>query len=133
MTRLVPGGNLGLWKLNQAESIPVFLFRSELNDMSAPTSILVYGRDPSLLDTRRCVLERASYWYLLHKLWPVELFSEGKGHARQERKPDPGLIPFSPSNRIDERATAGQFALEMMHEIRNPLEALSHLTYLTLA
>ncbi|MGI4828914.1 MAG: hypothetical protein ACRYFU_12100, partial [Janthinobacterium lividum] len=29
--------------------------------MSAPTSILVYGRDPSLLDTRRWVLERAGY------------------------------------------------------------------------
>jgi signal transduction histidine kinase len=32
----------------------------------------------------------------------------------------------------DERATAGQLALEMMHEIRNPLETLGHLTYLTL-
>ena len=30
----------------------------------------------------------------------------------------------------DERATAGQLALEVMHEIRNPLEALGHLTYL---
>ena len=27
--------------------------------------------------------------------------------------------------------TAGQLALEVMHEIRNPLEALGHLTYLT--
>lgn len=31
-----------------------------------------------------------------------------------------------------ERITAGQLALEVMHEIRNPLEALGHLTYLTL-
>jgi signal transduction histidine kinase len=31
----------------------------------------------------------------------------------------------------DERATAGQFALEVMHEIRNPLEALGNLVYLT--
>ena len=29
--------------------------------MSTPSSILVYGRDPSLLDTRRWVLERAGY------------------------------------------------------------------------
>jgi len=33
--------------------------------------------------------------------------------------------------RSEERATAGQLALELMHEIRNPLEALGHLTYLT--
>jgi signal transduction histidine kinase len=33
---------------------------------------------------------------------------------------------------IEERATAGQLALETMHEIRNPLEALSNLLYLTL-
>ena len=32
----------------------------------------------------------------------------------------------------DQRTTAGQLALEMMHEIRNPLETLGHLTYLTL-
>lgn len=30
----------------------------------------------------------------------------------------------------EERAIAGQLALELMHEIRNPLEALGHLTYL---
>ena len=30
----------------------------------------------------------------------------------------------------DQRATAGQLALEIMHEIRNPLETLSHLCYL---
>ncbi len=35
----------------------------------------------------------------------------------------PGVLP-------DERSTAGQLALELMHEIRNPLEALGHLTYL---
>jgi signal transduction histidine kinase len=32
--------------------------------------------------------------------------------------------------RSEERATAGQLALEVMHEVRNPLEALGHLTYL---
>ena len=32
----------------------------------------------------------------------------------------------------EERATAGQLALEVMHEIRNPLEALGHLAYLAL-
>lgn len=32
----------------------------------------------------------------------------------------------------EERATAGQLALEVMHEIRNPLEALGYLVYLTL-
>ena len=32
----------------------------------------------------------------------------------------------------EERATAGQLALEVMHEVRNPLEALGHLTFLTL-
>ena len=30
----------------------------------------------------------------------------------------------------DQRATAGHLALEIMHEIRNPLETLSHLCYL---
>jgi signal transduction histidine kinase len=30
----------------------------------------------------------------------------------------------------NERALVGQLALEVMHEIRNPLEALAHLTYL---
>lgn len=33
----------------------------------------------------------------------------------------------------EERATAGQLALEIMHEIRNPLEALGYLVDLTLA
>jgi len=33
----------------------------------------------------------------------------------------------------EERAIAGRLALEIMHEIKNPLEALSHLTFLTLA
>jgi signal transduction histidine kinase len=32
--------------------------------------------------------------------------------------------------RADERATAGQLALEVIHEIRNPLEALANLLYL---
>lgn len=41
--------------------------------------------------------------------------------------------PAIPSNAaLDERAVAGQLALELMHEIRNPLEALGHLTYLAL-
>lgn len=35
--------------------------------------------------------------------------------------------------RAEERATAGQLALEVMHDIRNPLEALRNLNYLTLA
>jgi signal transduction histidine kinase len=34
--------------------------------------------------------------------------------------------------RSEERATAGQLALEVMHEVRNPLEALGHLIYLGL-
>jgi len=33
---------------------------------------------------------------------------------------------------MEERATAGRLALEIMHEIRNPLEALGNLTYLCL-
>ena len=32
--------------------------------------------------------------------------------------------------KADERATAGQLALEMVHDIRNPLEALANLLYL---
>jgi len=32
--------------------------------------------------------------------------------------------------RAEERATTGQLALEVMHEVKNPLEALGHLTYL---
>jgi signal transduction histidine kinase len=32
----------------------------------------------------------------------------------------------------DERAIAGRLALEVMHEVNNPLEALGHLTYLAL-
>ena len=31
----------------------------------------------------------------------------------------------------EQRAIAGQLALELMHEIRNPLETLGYLTYLT--
>ena len=33
--------------------------------------------------------------------------------------------------RSEERSIAGQLALELMHEIKNPLEALGHLTYRT--
>ena len=36
------------------------------------------------------------------------------------------------AEKTEERNTAGRLALEVMHEIRNPLEALGHLTYLTL-
>lgn len=50
---------------------------------------------------------------------------------------DPGGPPeLSKENgstlKINQRVAAGQLALEMIHEIRNPLEALGHLTYLTL-
>jgi signal transduction histidine kinase len=34
--------------------------------------------------------------------------------------------------RAEGRATAGQLALEVMHEVRNPLQALGHLAYLTI-
>lgn len=34
--------------------------------------------------------------------------------------------------KVQEPTTAGQLALEVMHEIKNPLEALGHLTYLAL-
>lgn len=34
--------------------------------------------------------------------------------------------------KADERATAGLLALELMREIRNPLEAAGNLTYLAL-
>ena len=37
-------------------------------------------------------------------------------------------LPVAPE--ADQRPTAGMFALEVMHEIRNPLEAIGHLTYL---
>jgi signal transduction histidine kinase len=33
----------------------------------------------------------------------------------------------------EERGAAGQLALELMHEVKNPLETLGHLTYLALA
>ena len=34
--------------------------------------------------------------------------------------------------KAEERAVAGRLALEIMHEVKNPLEALGHLTYLAL-
>ncbi len=34
--------------------------------------------------------------------------------------------------KTEEQAIAGRLALEVMHEIRNPLEALSNLTYLAI-
>ena len=34
--------------------------------------------------------------------------------------------------KAEERAVAGRLAMEVMHEVRNPLEALGHLTYLAL-
>ena len=45
-----------------------------------------------------------------------------------ERNKKPLAMSLSPKR--DERSTAGMFALEVMHEIRNPLEAIGHLTYL---
>jgi signal transduction histidine kinase len=44
-------------------------------------------------------------------------------HARLELTTEALLL-------CEERSTAGQLALELMHEIKNPLEALGHLTYL---
>jgi signal transduction histidine kinase len=41
-------------------------------------------------------------------------------------------FPAKALRTAQEQATAGQLALEMMHEIANPLEALGHLTYLAL-
>ena len=51
---------------------------------------------------------------------------------------DPGIaelqarlaVATEAMRKAEERATAGQLALEMLHEIRNPLEALGHLTFL---
>ena len=40
--------------------------------------------------------------------------------------------PEKPVLEHDQRVTAGQFALEIMHELRNPLETLSNLNYLIL-
>jgi len=34
--------------------------------------------------------------------------------------------------KAEERATAGQLAMEVIHEIRNPLQALEYLVFLTL-
>ena len=42
------------------------------------------------------------------------------------------VVPVQSGQADEVRTIAGQLALEMIHEIRNPLEALSHLTYLTL-
>ena len=33
--------------------------------------------------------------------------------------------------RAEKQAAAGRLALELMHEVKNPLEALGHLVYLT--
>ena len=38
----------------------------------------------------------------------------------------------TPTPKFDHRMAAGQLALEVIHEIRNPLEALGHLTYLAM-
>lgn len=44
---------------------------------------------------------------------------------------DPRILELQELLRkAEERATAGQLALELMHEIRNPLETLGHLNYL---
>jgi signal transduction histidine kinase len=48
-------------------------------------------------------------------------------------EPQPDLSALLETLRLsEERALAGQLALEVMHEIRNPLEALSNLAYLTM-
>jgi signal transduction histidine kinase len=39
-------------------------------------------------------------------------------------------LPLGKGCVVNEREAAGQLALELMHEIRNPLEALGHLVYL---
>ncbi len=46
---------------------------------------------------------------------------------------DPRLeLAAAAVRKAEERATAGQLALEVIHEIKNPLEALGHLIYLAL-
>ena len=52
--------------------------------------------------------------------------------------PDPAIdaklaLAAEVIRKSEERAVAGQLALEMIHEIKNPLEALGHLVFLTLA
>ncbi|RZU42607.1 sensor histidine kinase [Edaphobacter modestus] len=51
--------------------------------------------------------------------------------ANSEIQPDLSVL-FETLRLSEERALAGQLALEVMHEIRNPLEALSNLAYLTM-
>ena len=41
-------------------------------------------------------------------------------------------VEKKPTREHDQRVTAGQFALEVMHELRNPLETLANLNYLIL-
>jgi signal transduction histidine kinase len=53
-------------------------------------------------------------------------------HPVKENRQSNVDMKVRPDECDQERVTAGQFALEVMHEIRNPLEALGHLTYLTL-
>ncbi len=43
------------------------------------------------------------------------------------------LVAAEAVRTAEQRAVAGQLALEMMHEVKNPLEALGHLTYLAYA
>lgn len=54
--------------------------------------------------------------------------------ARHKGSEEPtySVLQALPDEKTEDRVTAGQLALEVMHEIRNPLEALGHLTYLTL-
>jgi signal transduction histidine kinase len=42
------------------------------------------------------------------------------------------VIASEALRRAEERATAGQLAMEVIHEIRNPLQALEYLVFLTL-
>ena len=50
----------------------------------------------------------------------------------EENAEQDSSFPVSQDTKAGNRTTAGQLALEMMHEIRNPLETLGHLTYLAL-
>ena len=53
-------------------------------------------------------------------------------HLNKPGEQSESATPSHSEQKAAERITAGQLALEVMHEIRNPLEALGHLTYLTL-
>lgn len=52
--------------------------------------------------------------------------------SRTDLPDDATQATSSPAADRDQRNTAGQFALEIMHELRNPLETLTNLNYLIL-